>query len=62
VKVGRKSEQPAPSIFFGAFSVKAGHAEFSMTENGHIQLEVTNPLALEQTLINGKCLTAEEPA
>lgn len=41
--------------------MQARHGQFTMLENGLIQFEVTNPAALEQTLINGKSLPADPP-
>jgi len=61
VKVGRRNEKPQPHIIFGGITVQAGHGQFTLLANGLIQLEVTNPAALEQTLVNGKCLPADEP-
>jgi len=62
VRVGRKTDSPKPQIVFAGVSVQKEHGNFKMLENGLIQFEVTNPEAIEQTLINGKNLTeSEEP-
>jgi len=45
---------------FGASSVRPQHAQFTILENGQIQVELTNPEAHGQTLINGKTLPKEK--
>jgi len=63
VKVGRKmKDQPAPNIVFsGNISIKPNHAQFNILPNGLIEFKITHKDALETTMINGKCLTEDEP-
>jgi len=44
---------------FGGITVHSKHAQFQILENGLIQFSVTNTQALENTLINGKQLSAD---
>jgi len=60
VLIGRKSDNPSPTIIFGASSVKANHLQFQILDNGQVQVQITNQEAHSQTLINGKNLNIEE--
>lgn len=61
MRVGRRNEEPKPQIIFGSVSVHKNHGQFIMLPNGLIQFETTCREAIEQTLINGKHLSQENP-
>lgn len=53
VTVGRRNENPAPSIAFGGVNILKQHAQFNMLDNGLIALEIKQESALKDTFING---------
>ena len=55
VRVGRKTDSPAPQMVFAGVSVQKDHGFFTMLDNGLIQLTVGES-GHKQTLINGSPL------